>query len=137
MEGLDELRELTLAVARAAEAIAVLRRKAMRHVMEGDEPKRQRVLMTVEVDGRTIELTDKQIAALLVMRAGGGAEVISTIARMTGLTSKLGLGLAKQLAEKGLAKLVVTPQRKILTLTLLGRRVAEIVEGELERRLSH
>ncbi|MEM2299378.1 MAG: hypothetical protein QXW23_07635, partial [Thermofilaceae archaeon] len=64
MEGLDELRELTLAVSRAAEAVAVIRRKASRHVMDGEPPKRQRVLLTLDVDGRIIELTDKQIAAL-------------------------------------------------------------------------
>jgi len=132
--GLDELRELTLAVTRAAEAIEVLRRKAARHVMVGEAPKRQHPLISIEVDGVRVELTDKQAAALLAVRAGGGAEVISTIARATGLTSRLGLGLARQLAEKGLAKLVVTPQRKIVVLTPLGRRVAEIVERELGAR---
>lgn len=136
MEGLDELRELSLAVARAAEAVAVIRRKAKRHIMEGEPPKRQRVLLTVEVDGRSIELTDKQIAALLTIRASGGAEVLSTVARMTGLTSKLGLGLAIQLAEKELVKLVATPQRKIVALTPFGRRVAELVEKEIESRIT-
>ncbi|MEM1810800.1 MAG: hypothetical protein QW324_08045 [Thermofilaceae archaeon] len=136
MEGLDELRELTLAVSRAAEAVAVIRRKASRHVMDGEPPKRQRVLLTLDIDGRIIELTDKQIAALLTVKASGGAEVLSTVARMTGLTSKLGLGLALQLAEKGLVKLVATPQRKIIALTPLGRKVADIVEREIESRVT-
>ncbi|MEM2617554.1 MAG: hypothetical protein QXL64_08495, partial [Thermofilaceae archaeon] len=106
------------------------------HVMDGEPPKRQRVLLTLDVDGRIIELTDKQIAALLTVKASGGAEVLSTVARMTGLTSKLGLGLALQLAEKGLVKLVATPQRKIIALTPLGRKVAEIVEREIESRVT-
>lgn len=136
MEELDELRELTLAIARAAEAVAVIKRKAMRHIMDGEIPKRQYPLITLEVEGRRIDLTDKQVAALLAIKAAGGAEVVSAIARMAGLTSKLGLGLAHQLAEKGLVKIVATPQRKIVALTPFGRKTAEMVEKELEERLS-
>ncbi len=135
MEELDELRELTLAIRRVAEALEAVRRRAQRHVMDGPPPKRQHPLPPIEVEGRTIELTDKQAAALLVLKAAGGAEVISVIARMTGLTSKLSLGLAKQLAEKGLVRIVATPQRKIVVLTPLGWKVAEATERELERRL--
>jgi Holliday junction resolvasome RuvABC DNA-binding subunit len=59
---------------------------------------------------------------------------LNAIARVTGLNSKLALGLASQLAEMGLVELIAAPQRKILVLTPLGWKVAEAVEQELEKK---
>jgi DNA-binding MarR family transcriptional regulator len=133
-EGLSEERELAKAVERAAEAIALMRRRAERHHVEGVVPKRQTPLFRLEVGGAQLEVTDKQAAALLVVKGGGGVEALNAIARATGLNSKLALGLARQLEQMGLVKLVAAPQRKVVVLTPLGREVAEKVERELEKR---
>jgi len=131
---LSELRELAKAVERASEAIALMRKRAKRHHVKGDVPKRQRPIMRVNVGSAQFEITDKQAAALLVVKGGGGVEALNAIARVTGLNSKLALGLASQLAEMGLVELIAAPQRKILVLTPLGWKVAEAVEQELEKK---
>lgn len=131
---LNELKELAKAVERAAGAIALMRRRAKRHHVKGEAPKRQRPIMRVSVGDTQLEITDKQAAALLVVKSGGGVEALNIVARFTGLNSKLALGLASQLAEMGLVELVAAPQRKVLVLTPLGWKVAEAVERELERK---
>lgn len=134
MESLAELRELAMAVTKAAEAVSVIKRKAARHVIRGEAPKLQRVIMAVEVGGRRLELTDKQVAALLALKGSGGAEVLNTVARLTGLNSRLGLGLVTQLKEMDLVTLVETPQRRIVLLTPLGWEAAEKAEEILSAR---
>ena len=135
-EAFNELRELAKAVERAAGAIALMRRRAARHHIKGEVPKRQRPLLKLEAGGTQLEVTDKQAAALLVVKGGGGVEALNAIARATGLNSRLALGLAKQLEQMGLVKLVAAPQRKVVILTPLGWEVAEKVEQELEKRSS-
>ena len=132
----DERRELARAVERAARAIALMRKRAASHHIEGEVPKRQRPLLKLEAGGIQLEVTDKQAAALLVVKGGGGIEALNAIARATGLNSKLALGLAKQLERMGLVKLLAAPQRKVVILTPLGWEVAEKVERELEKRFS-
>lgn len=135
MEGLAELRELAIAVTKAAEAASVIRKKTARHVIRGEAPKLQRIIMAVETGGRKLELTDKQVAALLALKGSSGAEVLNTIARLTGLNSKLGLGLVTQLKDMNLVTLVETPQRRIVLLTPLGLEVAKKAEEILSSRV--
>ncbi|MEM1508311.1 MAG: hypothetical protein QXY49_07030 [Thermofilaceae archaeon] len=135
MEGLTELRELAMAVTKAAEAFSVIKKKTARHVIRGEAPKLQRVIMTVEAGSRKLELTDKQIAALLALKGSGGAEVLNTIARLTGLNSRLGLGLVMQLKDMNLVTVVETPQRRIVLLTPLGWEVVEKAEKILSARV--
>lgn len=132
MERLEELEELARAVKRAAEAIKVLRERAERHTLEGEPPKKQGVVVKLEVGGLSFELTSKQVAALLAVRGEGGVEALNTVTRLLGLNTRLALGLARQLEEKGLVRVVATPQRKIVILTPLG----EAVVREAERRLA-
>lgn len=134
-ERLAELRELARAVEKAAEAIALLRKRAERHHLEGVVPKRQRPILRLEVDGVPLEITDKQAAALIVVKGGGGVEVLSAVARATGLNSRLALGLAQQLSQMGLVEVIAAPQRKLVALTPLGWKVAEAVERELRKRV--
>lgn len=127
-EAIAELYELSRAIARALEVVKLLKKRAEKHVVEGVQPKRQYVKFRIPIGGELIELTEKQAAALLVLGRTEGAEVLNAIARSTGLNSRLALGLALQLRSMGLVNLVITPQRKIVMLTPLGREVARKVE---------
>ncbi|RLE99388.1 MAG: hypothetical protein DRJ57_02395 [Thermoprotei archaeon] len=127
-ESIAELYELSRAIARAFEVVRLLKKRAEKHIVEGVPPKRQYVKFRVNIEGKRLDLTEKQAAALLVLSRTEGAEVLNAIARSTGLNSKLALGLALQLKAMGLVNLIITPQRKIVMLTPFGQEVAKKVE---------
>ncbi|MCX8180865.1 MAG: hypothetical protein N3E41_05785 [Thermofilaceae archaeon] len=134
MEKIEELRELSIAVEKAVKALVILRQKARRHIVKGVKPKRQLPIVTVEIEKRPLSLTDRQVVVLIALKNSGGVETLTALSRSLGLDTRLGLGLAEQLAETGLVKLVAAPQRKILILTQLGWKTVEAVERVLEKR---
>lgn len=136
IDKLEELKELSKAAAKAAEVLTLLQRKAKRHVIKGVKPKRQSPLMTLQLNDKRLQLTDKQVATLLILKNCGGIEVLSVLARNIGLDSRTGLGLVEQLAELELVRLVATPQRKVVLLTPLGWKTTELIEQEISKRSS-